>query len=150
MRKRTQGRECALQILYQLEMNPGPLEDLITSFWKENPPAAEEVKKFAESLVHGCLEHQEELDRIIVKATEHWQLGRMAVIDRNILRFATYELLFLEDIPPKVTINEAVNLAKKFSQEESGKFVNGVLDKITHTEKTRYSGSHDSTTRPSD
>ena len=73
------------------------------------------------------------------KATENWDLNRMAVIDRCILRFAAYELLYMDDIPPKVSINEAVNIAKKFSQEDSGKFVNGVLDKINHTEKPRNS-----------
>ena len=141
MRKRTQGREAALQILYQNEMNPETLDKVIEDYWQQNPPPSEEVKLFAERLVRGTVERSEELDKIIVKATENWELGRMAVIDRGILRFATYELLFMEDIPPKVTINEAVNIAKKFSQEESGKFVNGVLDKINHTEKPRYSSS---------
>ncbi len=138
MRKRTRAREFALQILYQLEMNPGSREEIKNSFWNQNPEAAEEVRQFAGSLVEGTLTHQEEIDKIVTKATENWEIGRMAVIDRNILRFATYELLFVQDIPPKVTINEAVNLAKKFSQEDSGKFVNGVLDKINHTEKVRY------------
>ena len=143
MRKRTQARECALQILYQLEMNPVPVEEVIRSFWAENSESSEDVRAFAEMLVRGSLEHREEIDRIVLKATENWQLGRMAVIDRNILRFATYELLYVDDIPRKVTINEAVDLAKKFSQEESGKFVNGVLDKINHTEKCRTATGHD-------
>jgi transcription antitermination factor NusB len=141
MRKRTQGREAALQILYQNEMNPEALDKVMEDYWQQNPPPSEEIKLFAEKLVRGTVEHSEELDKIIVKATENWELSRMAVIDRGILRFATYELLFMEDIPPKVTINEAVNIAKKFSQEESGKFVNGVLDKINHTEKPRYTSS---------
>lgn len=139
MRKRTQARECALQILYQVEMNPSGLEEVIPSFWEENPEVPAEVRGFAETLVRGSIQNLEEIDAVIVRATENWDLARMAVIDRNILRFSTYELLFLEDIPPKVAINEAVNLAKKFSQEESGKFVNGVLDKINHTEKKHYS-----------
>ena len=143
MRKRTLARECALQILYQLEMNPEPVEEIIQAFWEENPESAEDIRRFAGLLVRGTLENREELDRIIIKATEHWQLGRMAVIDRSILRFSTYELLYVEDIPRKVTINEAVNLAKKFSQEESGKFVNGVLDKINHTEKTRTANGNE-------
>ncbi len=136
MRKRTLGRECALQILYQHEMNPEPLEEVMVSFWDQNSELGEEIRLFAESLVKGTEEHREEIDRVIRRATENWELSRMAVIDRNILRFATYELLFVKEIPPKVTINEAVNLAKKFSQEESGKFVNGVLDKISHTESS--------------
>lgn len=143
MRKRTQARECALQILYQLEMNPGPVEEVIQSFWTENEESSEDIKRFAEMLVRGSLEHREEIDRTVLKATENWQLDRMAVIDRSILRFATYELLYVEDIPRKVTINEAVDLAKKFSQEESGKFVNGILDKINHTEKSRTATGHE-------
>ncbi len=143
MRKRTQARECALQILYQIEMNPAPIEEVIQAFWEENAESSEDVRKFSEMLVRGSLEHREEIDRIVLKATENWQLDRMAVVDRSILRFATYELLFVEDIPRKVTINEAVDLAKKFSQEESGKFVNGVLDRINHTEKCRTGTGHE-------
>ncbi|MBI3316525.1 MAG: transcription antitermination factor NusB [Candidatus Omnitrophica bacterium] len=137
MRKRTHARECVLQILYQHEMNPLPLGQVMESFWKENEGQEEEVKSFAAGLVLGTRLHQGEIDEVIKKVTNNWDLGRMAVIDRSILRFATYELLFMEDIPSKVTINEAVNLAKKFSQEGSGKFVNGILDKISHTEKSR-------------
>lgn len=138
IRKRTLSRECALQILYQHEMNhPAELEQVIADYWKQNPEFEQEVREFAELLVYGTHEHVEEIDKVLSKFAENWDLPRMAVIDRNIMRFATYELLFMGDIPPKVTINEAVNLAKKFSQEESGKFVNGILDKINHTEKPR-------------
>ena len=143
MRKRTQAREFALQILYQLEMNPGSRDEIKNSFWDPYPEAPDEVRRFAEMLVEGTLTHQQEIDEVVTRAAENWEIARMAVIDRNILRFATYELLFREDIPPKVTINEAVNLAKKFSQEDSGKFVNGVLDKISHTEKARYTATND-------
>ncbi len=143
MRKRTHAREAALQILYQHEMNPAPAREIMDLYWDHNEPVPEDVKAFAEQLVRGTLEHAQELDQVIKKAAQNWDLGRMAVIDRNILRFAVYELLFLEDVPPKVTINEAVNIAKRFSQEESGKFVNGVLDHINHTEKPRYSASHE-------
>ena len=143
MRKRTLARECALQILYQLEMNPVPLQEALPAFWAEHTEFSEDTRRFTEMLVQGSLEHREEIDKIILKATENWQLDRMAAIDRNILRFSTYELLYIDDIPRKVTINEAVNLAKKFSQEESGKFVNGVLDKINHTEKSRTGTGHE-------
>ena len=136
MRKRTQAREFALQILYHRDLNPEPAETLLPSFW-ESTPALAEVQEYTERLVYGTLQHLEEIDEVLSKYTEHWELHRMAVVDRNILRFATYELLYLEEIPPKVVINEAVNIAKKFSQEESGKFVNGVLDKINHTESRR-------------
>jgi len=143
MRKRTHAREYALQILYQLEMNPVPVEEMMGSFWEENAESLKDVRRFTEMLVRGSLERREEIDATILKATENWQLDRMAVIDRSILRCATYELLYVEDIPRKVTLNEAVNLAKKFSQEESGKFVNGVLDKINHSEKSRTATGHE-------
>ena len=139
MRKRTQARECALQILYQRELNPLPLEESIHDFWEQNPVTSEEIRDFAEALVRGTSDHQTAIDDMIRKTAEHWHLNRMAAVDRNILRFATYELLYCKDIPPKVTINEAVNIAKKFSQEDSGKFINGVLDKINHTERTEPS-----------
>jgi len=143
MRKRTQAREYALQILYQLEMKPEPIEDALRTFWEEHQILHDEVRDFTADLVRGSLEHVEEIDVIIRKATQNWEIRRMAVVDRNIMRFAVYELLFVKDIPPKVTINEAVNIAKKFSQQDSGKFVNGVLDKINHTEKTRYVASQE-------
>lgn len=137
MRKRTQSREIALQILYQYEMNPCPVRELMDLYWNNNQTVPEEVRQFSEILVEGTVKHVTELDEIIIKAAQNWDLKRMAVIDRNILRFAAFELLFLADVPPKVSINEAVNIAKRFSQEESGKFVNGILDHINHTEKPR-------------
>ena len=137
MRKRTLARECALHILYQHEMNHEPVGEVVASFWEQETGVPDEVRRFAEKLVYGTLDNLAKLDEIIARAADNWQIERMAVVDRNILRFATYELLFLEEIPPKVTINEAVNLAKKFSQAESGKFVNGILDRISHTEKAR-------------
>lgn len=143
MRKRTQAREAALQILYQYEMNPGPVREIIDLYWDNNEAVTGDVKEFTEKLVEGTIEHKKDLDALITKAAQNWDLDRMAVIDRNILRFAVYELLFIEDVPPKVTINEAVNIAKRFSQEESGKFVNGVLDHINHSEKPRYAAPHD-------
>ena len=133
MRKRTQARECALKILYQLDMVQQPLEEIVPSFWEFNP-VPDDVREFAEKLVFGTFEHLKDIDQKIVQYTENWQLHRMAVVDRNILRFAVYELIYLNEIPPKVTINEAVNIAKKYSQDEAGKFVNGILDKINHTE----------------
>ena len=85
---------------------------------------------FMESLVKGVIEHREEIDEMIVKYAKNWNLGRMAVIDRNILRLAAYEMMFRADIPPVVSINEAVDIAKKYSTDDSGKFVNGILDQI--------------------
>lgn len=134
MRKRTQSREFALQVLYQINITQDSVDEAAKLFWEENE-SEEEVRDFANWLVQGTVEHQSALDQIIVKYAENWNLDRMAVVDRNILRMAAYELLYAADIPPKVTINEAVNLAKKFSQSDSGKFVNGILDRIAHSEK---------------
>ena len=137
MRKRTQAREFALQILYKRDLNPDSAGDLFRSFWEANLTSSE-VREYTERIVQGTLLHVDEIDAVLSKYAEHWELHRMAVVDRNILRFSTFELLYLEDVPPKVVINEAVNIAKKFSQEESGKFVNGVLDKIHPSEPRRF------------
>jgi N utilization substance protein B len=99
----------------------------------EMPPATTEeaaLRLFAEPLIRGTLEKRDEIDEKIKKHAANWDLTRMAVVDRNILRLAIYEMLFREDIPPVVSINEAVDIAKKFSTQDSGKFVNGLLDKI--------------------
>lgn len=144
LRKRTQSRECALQILYQYEMNPEPMPEILKLFWSQQDEAfSDEVRVFAEKLALGVMEYQPEIDKVLAKYADNWELSRMAMIDRNVMRLATYELLYLADVPPKVTLNEAVNLAKKFSQEESGKFVNGILDKINHTEKPIHPKDHD-------
>jgi transcription antitermination factor NusB len=135
MRKRTLARECALQLLYQVDLTGDELDEAFKYFWQDQIPD-EEVRSFTEKLVRGALRHLKVIDEILAKYAEHWELRRMAVLDRNILRLATYELLYLAgEIPPKVSINEAVTIAKKYSQEESGKFVNGILDKINHTEE---------------
>ena len=135
MRKRTLAREYALQILYQQEMNPEELQDTLTAFWRDQERVPPEIKDYAELVVKGTLDHVQDLDQIITKYADNWQLHRMAAVDRNILRLSAYEMLYRDDIPPKVSINEAVNMAKKFSQLDSGKFVNGILDKISHSEK---------------
>jgi len=134
MRKRTKAREYALQILYQLELTGQTLDEVLVSFWEDHGGDAE-IVSFTERIARGTVEHMPAIDEILKKYSENWNLNRMACIDRNILRFATFEILFMQDIPPKVSINEAVNLAKSYSQQDSGKFVNGVLDKINHTEQ---------------
>jgi len=98
-------------------------------FWQDNNCEAE-VRDFAGQLVQGSSENLAEIDTIISKHSEHWKLYRMAAIDRGILRLATYEILYRNDIPPKATINEAVEMAHKYSTPDSGKFINGILDKI--------------------
>ena len=130
MRKRTKARENALKILYAIDITGGEPKECIDVYWRESEEKDQEVKAFADSLVLGTSNKKKEIDKIISGSATNWQLERMAVIDRNILRFAESELLFADDIPPKVTINEAIDIAKRYGDSESGSFVNGVLDKI--------------------
>lgn len=137
MRKRTLAREFALQVLYQIDITGDAPDKSLGSFWtmtpeKKQPP--QDTREFTEELVRGVRENVEMIDQRISSYAENWELSRMAVVDRNILRMGSYELLFRTDIPPKVSINEAVDLAKKYSGEQASKFVNGILDKIK-TEK---------------
>ena len=128
--RRRKAREIALQFLYQLEQNdasdPGPYE---AEFWARHP-LDDEARAFASALVYGTKRHQAPIDSRLAESIEHWDLDRMAVVDRNILRLAVYELLFEPAIPAKVTINEAIEIAKKFGTAESSRFINGVLDRI--------------------
>ncbi len=136
MGNRRRSREFALQILYQMDIGKTELAYVLDSFWEDNE-SSEETQEFAIKLAKGTIENLTKIDSIIAKHTKNWDIQRMASIDRNILRFSTFELLFLTDIPTNVTINEAVELAKKYSTIESGKFVNGVLDKIKSEIKIR-------------
>jgi len=130
MGKRRKARELALQFLYALDVNaardPAPHDG---EFWARHPVDSE-TRGFAEGLVRGSTQNQEKIDHVIAQFAEHWDLDRMAVVDRNILRMAVYELLWQTDVPPKVTINEAIEIAKKFGTRESSRFINGVLDRI--------------------
>jgi transcription antitermination factor NusB len=129
LRKRTRARELALQALYQLDLRgPEVLEDIERLIALGDPQP--DVRAFARTLVHGAWEHREELDQRIGAVAENWDVRRMAVVDRNVLRLASYELLYLDDVPPKVSINEAIDLAKRYSTADSGAFVNGILDRI--------------------
>ena len=129
MGKRRRARELALQILYGMEISKGELPRVISDFWEEHP-YPEEIQDFATELATGTYENLSSIDNLLKKHTDNWDISRLAAVDRNILRFATYELLFLDDIPPKVTINEAIEIAKKYSTADSGKFVNGILDRM--------------------
>ena len=132
LRKRTKSREFALQILYQMDITHDSYADCLDTLW--NSHAEEEmepeVKNFTAQLVRGVWENREVINKKISEYANNWEMKRMAVVDRNILRLGCYELLFCQDIPPKVSINEAIELAKKYSNLEAGKFVNGILDKI--------------------
>lgn len=132
MGSRHQSRERALQILFQYDIHgkPGLWLD---EFWKPLKDD-EESRVFAERLVAGVLEHRKDLDALIGGYATNWKISRMQIVDRNILRLGAYELLWLDDVPARVTINEAIELAKDFGDEEAAKFVNGVLDKILATE----------------
>ena len=129
MRKRTQAREYALHILYQMDITGDSASAALDRFWQDNN-CETEVRDFAGQLVQGSSENLAEIDTIISRHSEHWKLYRMAAIDRGILRLATYEILYRNDIPPKATINEALEMAHKYSTPDSGKFINGILDKI--------------------
>ena len=143
-----------MQFLFQHDLNPPEnLDAALTQFWESQrtaaiaeekgaatwgeqvelpPPTAEEaeVRLFAEPMIRGAIEHRDAVDAQIKKYAKNWELHRIAAVDRNILRLAIYEMLYRGDIPPIVSINEAVDIAKKFSTEDSGKFVNGILDKV--------------------
>lgn len=133
MRKRSRAREFALQILYQIDVTSDDSEGALENFWQSQRHKDEiddSMKDFAARIVRGVMQNLGTVDERIAKHAKNWQLKRMAVVDRNILRLASFELLFCQDIPPKVTINEAVELTKRFSGLEAAKFVNGILDKI--------------------
>ena len=130
MGKRRKARELALQFLYQLDLqgerDPSPH---LGEFWSRHP-VNEEVRAFTETLVRGTKLHQQKIDEFISQCAENWDLARIAVVDRNILRAGIFELLWMTDVPPKVTINEALEVAKKYSTGESTRFINGILDRI--------------------
>ena len=154
MRFRRLARERAIQFLFQHDMNPPEaIEVELDRFWKSqtssaiavdhqpatwgespepSPPTSDdnEVRQFGDPLIRGVLDHLGELDAIIREQTRNWDIARIAKVDRNILRLAIHEMLHRDDIPPVVSINEAIDIAKKFSTENSGRFVNGILDKV--------------------
>ena len=145
MKKRSRGRELALQLLYQMDLRGRELAEEAPDFLASAERSVEgdedgdgedgervdrETRAFAQRLVLGVRDHWNELDAVIRGVAQNWDIGRMAVIDRNVLRLATYELLHCRDIPPKVAINEAIELGKRFSTANSGAFINGILDRI--------------------
>jgi len=132
MGKRRRSRELAIKVLFHLEFSNDDPARAFTLIC-DNFGAVEEGRAFSRELVEGVCEHRKEIDGLLSGASEHWRLERIAKLDRTILRIALYELLYRNDIPPKVAINEAVDLGKKFCSEESGAFINGILDKIYHT-----------------
>jgi N utilization substance protein B len=154
MGKRREARERAVQFLFQHDLSPPEdLDRALSEFWDTQraaaiaddkgpahwgqpvdlpPPTAEEAEErlFAEPLIRGALDHRDAIDEHIKKHVKNWELHRIAAVDRNIMRLAIYEMLYRDDIPPVVSINEAVDIAKRYSTRESGAFVNGILDQI--------------------
>lgn len=133
MPRRSRGREVALQVLYQVEQNPGFSAEEIRRFCERRLLDDQAMVAFTRELVAGVRERRGEIDEAIQKVAENWRLDRMAAIDRNILRLGAFEILFDADVPAKVAINEALELAKRYSTAQSSRFVNGILDKVAHS-----------------
>ncbi len=129
MGARREGREAAVQFLYQRDLNGGANADTVNEFW-DLRPAAKKVRDFGMTLAEGVLTHQDAIDERIRTVAANYDLHRIAAVDRNILRIAIYEMLFCPEVPPVVSINEAIEIAKRFGSEDSGRFVNGVLDRV--------------------
>ena len=133
MGSRTKARECALQALYQLDTSGGSTSDVLAGLWAHFEPVDDDTKAFAEQLVRGARGEQATIDELIQRTSTNWKLERMARVDRNILRLAVFEILKRADVPVKVTLNEAIELSKKYGSEESSAFVNGILDRIANS-----------------
>lgn len=130
--KRHQARELALKVLFQLE-GTGDDPDEVLGYHAAEGAATEEIANFAGQLVHGVIDNREQLDSILSEASEHWKLDQMAKVDRIILRIAIYEIAIDRQVPTKAAINESIELAKTFSGEEAGRFVNGILGRVAAT-----------------
>ena len=136
MGKRRRGRETALKLLYALDITQEPVDALLQASWLDTV-VPEAVQEFSVALVTGVMTHRDEIDTLVQEWSMNWSLERIGIIERNILRFAIYELLFLTDIPPNVTINEAVEVAKRYGTDEAPSFINGILDRIKQEIETR-------------
>ncbi|MCC7138849.1 MAG: transcription antitermination factor NusB [Planctomycetes bacterium] len=133
VRVRTRARELALQFLYALDVQGAGYRERLDGFLHEELSGKQgeaEATEYAKKLVDGVTLHRPAIDTLLSEAAKNWGLGRMAVIDRNVLRIGCYEMLHERDVPTKVVINEAIELAKRYSTEQSGAFVNGILDRI--------------------
>lgn len=142
MGKRSKAREAALKILYQLDITRDTAEEGLKIYFRHHHVAVDS-RVFVSTLVEGTSQRMKEIDDILSKHATNWALDRMAIVDRNILRLGVFELLFGGETPPKVVINEAVELGKRFGSPDSGKFVNGVLDAIHKEGKEEERGTTD-------
>ncbi len=129
MHQRRKAREVTLQVLYELDVQGIGIQEAIGRFWA-NFDAPEETREFSSLLIEGTWKNRDEIDRLISGSSENWTMARMSRVDKSILRMAVYELLFCQDIPPKVTLNEAIDLGKVYGSENSGAFINGILDAL--------------------
>jgi N utilization substance protein B len=127
---RRKGREFAVQMLFQWDLSREAFESVRSTFWTLNQEVDPEVREFADHLARGTTEQIERIDILLARHAEHWRVSRMATVDRNILRVATFELLSETQTPKAVVINEALEVARKFSTSESIHFINGILDSI--------------------
>lgn len=129
MGKRRKARECALQILFQIEFTGDEPPLVLKDYWsRQNVPA--ETREYCEWLVRGICEHKPEVDKTIGQASRNWRLERMAAVDRNILRLAVFEMLYEKALAPSIIMDEAIEIAKKYSGQEAANFVNGILDGV--------------------
>ncbi len=126
---RRQTREWIIQFLFQLDFNPEPIDSALKDFWNEKDPIERE-KTYAVEIIKGVVQRKDELDDRLSQYAKRWDSDRMGAVDRTVMRVALFEMLYREDVPPVVSINEAVHFAKDFSSFQSGRFVNGVLDRI--------------------
>ncbi len=128
---RRQAREWVVQFLFQTEFNPEDLEQALNDFWndKEKTPLDRD-RSYVNEMIQGVIDQQLKIDRMIKRYTDNWDVDRLGVLDRTVLRVAVYEMLFRDDVPPVVSINEAIEIAKAYSGQKSARFVNGVLDRI--------------------
>ncbi|HEY3175635.1 MAG TPA: transcription antitermination factor NusB [Candidatus Polarisedimenticolia bacterium] len=127
--ERRRAREYALQLLFQLDLAPQGTDEAVSEFWN-GKRVADAVRLFAEHIVSGTMARRDAIDAMLASCAHHWRISRMAAVDRNILRLAVYEFLCEPDTPRIVVIDEAIEIAKKFGNDESGPFINGILDAL--------------------
>ena len=129
MATRRRGREAALQLLYAVEMTHADVDEVLGSSWAHALTAAR-TREFTGVLLRGVIASRDEIDALIREWSANWSLERIGLVERNILRFAIYELMFMPEIPPNVTINEAIEVAKRYGADDAPSFINGILDRI--------------------
>ncbi len=129
MGTRRRARENALKMLYAREVGGHPVAEAVETYWEHFEDTGED-REFADQLVRGTDQHLAEIDRAIQEVSTNWKISRMACVDRNILRMATYELFHVPEVPKRVTLNEAIEIARRFGAEDSWAFINGILDKL--------------------